>query len=109
MLRTNAILMLLITAMLAGTSVAATQTFTGTITDTMCGKKHMVAGKSDTDCTRQCMKSKGDWTYGIVVGERVYRLIGDGKQFDALAGKRAIVKGELSGNSISVQSISAGR
>lgn len=95
--------------MLAGTSIAATQTYTGTITDTMCGKKHMVAGKSDADCTCECMKSKGDWTYGIVVGEKVYALIGDIKQFELLAGKRVTVQGDLSGNSITVKSISAAR
>ena len=106
MLRRTAILAVLITAFLIGMSLAATQTFTGTITDTMCGKKHMIAGKSDADCTRECMKSKGDWTYGIVVGEKVYGLIGDGKQFESLAGKHVIVKGDLSGKSITVKSVS---
>lgn len=53
-------------------SWAASQTLTGTLTDTMCGKKHMIAGKSDGDCTRECMKSKGFWTYGLLVGDKLY-------------------------------------
>lgn len=109
MLRRTVILTVLITAFLIGMSLAATQTFTGTITDTMCGKTHMIAGKSDAACTRECMKSKGDWTYAIVVGEKVYSLIGNGRQLEPLAGKRATVNGDLSGNTISVKSISAAR
>ena len=26
-----------------------------------------IPGKSDADCTHEYMKSKGDWTYGLVV------------------------------------------
>jgi hypothetical protein len=75
------ILILVIFAFLTMRALAAPQTFTGTITDTMCGKKHMSPGKSDADCTRDCMKLKGDWTYGLVVGNSLYRLTGDNKQF----------------------------
>ena len=84
---------------------AAPQTLTGTVTDTMCGKKHMIQGKTDADCTRECMRSKGDWTYGLIVGDKVYSLAGDAKQLDAVAGKRVKVAGELSGNKIAVNSI----
>jgi hypothetical protein len=84
---------------------AAPQTFTGIVTDTMCGKKHMIADKSDADCTRECMKSKGDWTYGLVVGDKVYSLVGDARQLDANAGKRVKVTGEVTGNKIAVTSI----
>ena len=86
-------------------ALGAPQTFTGIVTDTMCGKKHMIAGKSDAECTRECMKSKGDWTYGLVVGDKVYALSGDAKQFDALAGQRVKVTGELAGTKITVKTI----
>ena len=105
--RTRAILIAGVLLLLSLGALAAPQTLTGTVTDTMCGKKHMTAGKSDAECTRECMKSKGDWTYGLVVGDKVYSLSGDAKQFDALAGQRVKVTGEVSGNKITVRAITA--
>jgi hypothetical protein len=103
--RTSAILILVIFALLPMRAFAAPQTFTGTITDTMCGKKHMSPGKSDVDCTRDCMKSKGDWTYGLVMGNSVYGITGDNKQFATFAGQRVTVAGDVTGTSIAVQTI----
>ncbi len=90
-------------------ALAAPQILTGTVTDTMCGKKHMMPGKTDAECVRECMKSKGNWTYGLVVGDKVYSLSGDAKQFDVLAGQKVKVTGEVSGNKIAVQSITAAK
>lgn len=102
---TTAILALIFFLLVTLLAFAAPQALTGTVTDTMCGKKHMMPGKSDADCVRECMKSKGNWTYGLVVGNKVYGLAGDNKQFDTHAGKRVTVTGELAGNKISVQRI----
>ncbi len=88
---------------------AAPHTFTGVVTDTMCGKKHMIAGKSDAECTRECMKSKGNWAYGLVVGDKVYKLAGDNQRLNVLAGQRVEVTGEVTGNNIAIQSITAAR
>jgi hypothetical protein len=96
---------LVIFAFLTMRALAAPQTFTGTITDTMCGKKHMSPGKSDADCTRDCMKLKGDWTYGLVVGNSLYRLTGDNKQFATFAGQSVTVAGEATGTTIAVKTI----
>lgn len=85
---------------------AEPKTLTGTVTDTMCGKKHMMAGKGAAECTRECMKHKGDWTYALVVGDKVYSLAGDTKKFDTLAGQQVKVTGEVSGNKVAVQAIS---
>ncbi len=49
------------------------------------------------------MKSKGDWTYGLIVGDKVYSLSGDTKRFDALAGQQVKVTGEVTGNKAAVQ------
>jgi len=105
--RTSAIAVLIIFTFLTLSSFAATQTFTGTITDTMCGKKHMSPGKDDADCTRECMQLKGDWTYGLVVGNSVYHLIGDNKQFATVAGQRVTIAGEVTGETIAVRTIVA--
>jgi len=107
--RTSAVLVLVIFTLLTMHPFAASPTFTGTVTDTMCGKKHMIPGKSDADCTRECMKSKGDWSHGLVVGNSVYRLTGDKKQFATFAGQRVTVAGELTGTTIAVQAITAAR
>lgn len=103
--RTSIILASILFALVTLSAFASQQAITGTVTDTMCGKKHMVAGKSDAECTRECMKSKGEWTYGLVVGDKVYSLAGNNQQFDSLAGTRVTVTGELSGKSLTVQRI----
>lgn len=95
--------------LIAASSYAASTTLTGTVTDTMCGKKHMIAGKSDADCTRVCMKSKGDWTYGLVVGDKMYKLSGDTKKFDASAGRQVKVTGEVTSTNIAVRTIAAAK
>ena len=101
------VLTIVVYLLIAASSFAASRTLTGTVKDTMCGNKHMIAGKSDADCTRECMKSKGSWTYGPVVGEKVYSLSGDAKQLASYAGKHVRVTGEQTGNSIAVQSVTA--
>jgi hypothetical protein len=107
--RPTANLTLILIVFLSLFAFAAPQALTGTVTDTMCGKKHMIQGKSDTECTRECMKSKGGWTYGLVVGDKVYRLSGDNKQFDSFAGKRVTVKGNVAGTNIAVEEIVAAK
>jgi hypothetical protein len=101
----SAILTLVAALLIAASAFAASTTVTGTVTDTMCAKKHMIAGKTHADCTRECMKSKGDWTYGLVVGDHVYALSGDKQKLGNVAGKQVIVTGQQSGNTITVQSI----
>lgn len=103
--KTTIVLIPFLSILLSVTSWAATQTLSGVVTDTMCGKKHMIAGKSDGDCTRECMKSKGSWTYGLLVEDKLYSLIGDDKQFSQLAGERVNVTGQVSGTRITVQSL----
>ena len=92
---------------LASTAVFAAQTLTGTVTDTMCGKKHMMPGKSNAECTRECAKSGSK--YALLVGEKVYTLSGDAKQLGALAGQKVTVSGDVSGTSVAVKSIAAAK
>src|SRR5512147_130872 len=87
---------------------AADQTFTGTVSDTMCGAKHtMMPGKSDAECTRACAKAGTD--YALVVGDKVYTLKGDKAEIDKFAGEKASVKGSVSGNVIQATSIAAAK
>jgi hypothetical protein len=78
------------------------QTFTGTVSDTMCGAKHMMSGPA-ADCIRACVKSGSD--YALVAGSKVYTLKGNNADFDKFGGQQVTVTGKLSGNVIQVASI----
>lgn len=84
---------------------AAEQSLTGAVSDTMCGKKHMMGGSSDAECTRACVKDGSD--YALVVGDKVYTLKGDKAAIDKYAGQQATVKGKVTGETIQVASIAA--
>src|SRR5437868_4641634 len=81
------------------------QTFTGVVSDNMCGKQHMAKDKSAAECTRECVKAGSD--YALVVGDKVYTLKGDKPQIDKYAGEKATVRGTAKGETINVSSISA--
>ena len=83
----------------------ADQTLTGTVSDSMCGKKHMMAGKTAAECTRECVKEGSD--YALVVGDKVYTLKGDRPAIDKYAGANVTVKGKLSGSTVTMASIKA--
>ena len=64
-----------LTLALAGVLGAADapKTFTGVITDTLCGASHaMMKAKSDADCVRLCVKGSGQ--YALFDGQNVMKL-----------------------------------
>lgn len=100
-------------ALSAGLSVpsalaAKGKTYTGTVSDSMCGAKHAMAG-DDAACTRACV-SKGS-KYALVVGDKVYTLDTSDKAaletLDKQAGAKATVMGTEKDNTISVSSVKA--
>jgi hypothetical protein len=84
------------------------QSYTGKVSDAMCGAKHMMEG---ADCLRACV-SKGS-KYALVVGEKVYTLDTKDKAaldtLDKLADKTAKVTGTADGDTIQVQSVAAAK
>jgi hypothetical protein len=86
------------------------QTFTGKVSDSICGAHHMMEG-SAADCTRACVK-KGS-KYALVVGDKVYTLDTPDQatldKLDQLADKTAKVQGTPNGDTIQVTSVSAGK
>ena len=85
-------------------TLSAPPTFTGVISDDMCGKKHtMMPGKPDSDCVRACVK--GGSKYALISGDKVLVLKGDSKQLDQLAGKKVKLTGDVSGATINVSAI----
>jgi hypothetical protein len=85
---------------------AKVQSYTGIVSDAMCGKKHMMKG-DPAACLRACVQ-KGS-KYALVVGDQVYTLDTDDKAalatLDKLANQKATVKGEANGDEITVKSV----
>jgi len=82
------------------------QTFTGKVSDAMCGANHMMAG-DPANCLRACIH-KGS-KYALVVGDKVYALDTTDKaaldKLDKLADQQAKVTGEAKGDTITVSSV----
>jgi hypothetical protein len=85
----------------------ATQTISGTVSDAMCGAHHMMKDATAAQCTRECVKKGSD--FALVSGGKVYILKGDKTQLDKFAGENVVVKGKVSGTTISVDSIAASK
>ena len=83
---------------------AASQTVDGIVSDSMCGKKHMMPGKTDAKCIQECVKSGS--SYALVVGDKVYTLAGKPQTIAPFAGKRVHVEGDIKDKTITITSIS---
>ena len=83
-----------------------TETLTGTVSDSMCGASHP-EGTGAAECTLSCVKSMGA-PYVLVVGGKVYKLIGNTNGLEKLAGAKAKVTGTVDGDTVDVKSVSAG-
>jgi hypothetical protein len=93
---------------------AATGTWTGKISDSMCGASHAKmaaqhggAGKvSDVDCTEACVKAGGKYVFAS--GGKVYTITNqDDKDLALNAGKTVHLTGDMEGTSITVSKIAA--
>jgi len=98
---------LMIAGLVASSAFAASdKAFTGTVSDAMCGAKHMGPA---AECTRGCV-SKGS-KYALVVGDKVYTLETSDKAalatLDKQAGAKATVTGNEKDNTITVSSVKA--
>jgi hypothetical protein len=82
---------------------AASVKMNGVVSDSMCGKKHMMPGKTDVQCIQECIKSGSN--YALVVGEKVYALAIKPQMIAPFAGKRVHIEGDLLGDRITVTSI----
>jgi hypothetical protein len=98
-------------AVVPGVAAGNAQTFTGKVSDAMCGAKHMEAGIAPADCVRVCVQKGAK--YALVVGDKVYTLdISDKAAIDELnklAWEQVKVTGTANGDSISVKSVTAAK
>lgn len=86
-------------------SWAADKSFVGVISDSHCGAKHAEASEKAAGCVAKCVS--GGAKYALVSQGKVYQLDPQDKVSSDLAGKSVMVKGTLSGDTISVSSVEA--
>lgn len=110
----RAILMAAAVAILvsASATLAADQTWTGTISDSTCGHSHKSAIEhagqklTDADCTRACVKGGGKYVF--VSGNKVYEIANqDFAGLDANAGGSVKLTGEATGNTVRISALKA--
>src|SRR5437016_13681133 len=101
----------LLLVLVAPTIVAAEQTWTGKISDSMCGAKHNTSAEhgakkmSDRDCTLACIKDHNA-KYVFVRGGKVYNI--GNQDFAGLqehAGHTVKVTGSMTGDTVTVSKI----
>lgn len=78
------------------------QSFSGVITDSHCGPRHMDSKSSALECARLCVQNGS--RYIIVDGDKNYELAGNPALFGQFAGQRVQLTGVLSGGTIKVSS-----
>jgi hypothetical protein len=87
--------------------IAAPQTWTGQIADSMCGAKHKSMGSmkmSDRECTEMCIKAGGKYVF--VTGGKVYQIADQkDKALATHAGHTVLLTGEMKGNTITLSKI----
>jgi hypothetical protein len=85
----------------------APKTFTGVITDEMCGNDHKMMNVSpDSKCVTDCVKAGSK--YALLSGTKVYKL-SDQTAPAKFPGQKVKVTGTLTGDTIAVKSIEASK
>jgi hypothetical protein len=89
---------------MAGSLVASAATFTGVITDDMCGEDHSAMNvKPDSKCVTECVRMGAK--YALYDGKDVY-VLSDQKAPEKFAGAKVTVTGTLDAKSKTIQVVS---
>jgi len=92
------------TGLALGMSLGAQQTWTGRISDSMCGAKHTMAGMTDRACTEMCIKGKG--AYVFVTGGNVYHIADQSdKALATHAGHTVVLSGAMKDDTVTASKI----
>jgi hypothetical protein len=82
-------------ALFAGALALSAETFTGVITDSMCGREHSAMGVTPTEkCVKECMKHGKHVKYVLDDGKTLYKL-SDQQTPEKFAAKKVKVTGKL--------------
>jgi hypothetical protein len=88
-----------------------TPTFTGKVSDAMCGAKHSEGNIAPADCVRVCAQKGAK--YALVVGDKVYTLSTSDQvaldELNKLAWQQVKVTGTANGDTISVKTVAAAK
>ncbi len=87
--------------------LGADKSFTGVITDEMCGNDHKMMNVSpDSKCVTDCVKAGSK--YALLSGAKVYKL-SDQTAPAKFPGQKVKVTGTLTGDTITVKSVEAAK
>lgn len=93
-------------------AAGAPRTFTGVVTDSMCGASHaMMHVTPDSKCVRECVRANpAKYKYSLYDGKHVY-ILSDQQAPEKFAAQRVAVRGTLDEktNTINVESIQAAK
>jgi hypothetical protein len=94
-----------ISALTAGSTLAAAHTWTGAISDKMCGADHKAMGvkMTDRECTEAC--AKGGASYVLLADGKVFQLTNHDAELRTHAGHIVMLTGELKGETIRIAKI----
>ena len=81
----------------------AAEPLDGVISDSMCGRKHMIAGKTPAQCVAECIRNNS--RYVLVTKDKIYTLEGQLQTIALFSGKHVHIDGKLNGNTVTVASI----
>ncbi len=85
----------LVFAAVAAAAADKVQTFTGIITDTMCGAKHTMGISPDEKCVRECVRmDPKKWKYALLAGGDIY-ILSDQQTPEKFAARKVKVTGVL--------------
>jgi hypothetical protein len=84
-------------------ALAASKTWSGTVSDSSCGLKHATAGDASTACVKKCVSEHGA-KYTFVSKGKVYQLEPQ-DMFADHAGHSVKVTGEMKGDTITATNV----
>ena len=87
---------------LAFSANAFAESLQGTISDAMCGAKHVKATAADMACAQKCVK--GGSPAVLVVGDKIYK-IDNQNAVEGHVGHKVTVTGTVTGDSIHVEDV----
>lgn len=87
---------------------AFAETWSGTVSDSMCGAKHEGATAADAACAKKCVKAGASAV--LVSDGKVYQIAMDSQaKATPLLGKKVTVMGKMTGDTIEIASVQAAK